>query len=169
MLLILRFFKRNRPEPTLHEASYAGELAAVKKRLADGSLVEERGRQGAPALMLAAQEGHIDVVDVLLDADAQPNARNPLGVTPVGAAAYAGQALEDAPGDKDICLQQFCMERGRARKHDQLGKAAKKLYVRDHPGYEFPKKDVYCNGQLIPVNRWTESMRPYLERALAEL
>ena len=84
-------------------------------------------------------------------------------------AAFAGQALEDAPGEKDICLQQFCMERGRAGKHAQLGKAAKKLYVRDHPGYEFPKKDVYCNGQLIPVNRWTESMRPYLERALAEL
>ena len=61
------------------------------------------------------------------------------------------------------------MEQGRAGKHVQLGKAAKKLYVRDHPGYEFPKKDVYCNGQLIPVNRWTESMRPYLERALAEL
>ena len=68
--------------------------------------------------------------------------------------------------DKDICLQQFCMERGRAGLQVQLGKKAKALYLADHPDYTFPKKDVYANGQIIQANRWTESMRSYLERAL---
>ena len=49
------------------------------------------------------------------------------------------------------------------------GTKAKKLYLDDHPGYTFPKKDVYANGQLVQANRWLESMRPYLERALEAL
>ena len=80
-------------------------------------------------------------------------------------AAFSGQpALQEE--DKDICLQQFCMERGRAGAQVLLGKKAKALYLADHPDYTFPKKDVYANGQIIQANRWTESMRSYLERAL---
>jgi len=28
---------------------------------------------------------------------------------------------------------------------------------------------VYANGQLVQANRWVESMRPYLERAIRDL
>ena len=77
-----------------------------------------------------------------------------------------GQGQLMAEEDRDICLQQFCAESGKAGGHISLGKKAKKLYLDDHPGYTFPKKDVYANWQLIQANRWVESMRPYLERAL---
>ena len=77
-----------------------------------------------------------------------------------------GQWQLGAEKDKDICLQQFCAERGKAGGHIGLGKRAKKLYLDDHPGYTFPKKDVYANGQIIQANRWVESMRPYLKQAL---
>jgi hypothetical protein len=68
--------------------------------------------------------------------------------------------------ERDICLQQFCAQRGRPGLHVSLGKKAKKLYLADHPDYRFPKKTVYANGQLIEANRWTEPMTEYLERAL---
>ena len=71
--------------------------------------------------------------------------------------------------ERDICLQQFCAERGRPGQHVTLGKRAKKLYLDDYPNYSFPKKDVYANGQIIQANRWTESMQSYLERALQQL
>ena len=71
--------------------------------------------------------------------------------------------------DRDICLQQFCAERGRPGAHVALGKRAKKLYLDDHPDFTFPKKDVFCNGQMIQANRWTESMRPYLDLAVQQL
>ena len=82
-----------------------------------------------------------------------------------------GHRLGDAEWqqDRDICLLQFCAERGRAGQHITLGKKAKKLYLDDHPGFQFPKKDIYANGQLIQANRWTESMKSYLEDALQQL
>ena len=71
--------------------------------------------------------------------------------------------------DRDICLQQFCMENGKPGKHISLGKQAKKLFLAANPGFLFEKKDVFCNGQLIKCNRWQEKMRPYLEQAIAEM
>ena len=82
-------------------------------------------------------------------------------------AAFANGQL--AVEDKDVCLQQFCAERGKPGGHISLGKKAKRLYLDDHPGYVFPKKDIYANGQLIQANRWVASMLPYLERALEQL
>ena len=70
------------------------------------------------------------------------------------------QPVQGPEEDRDICLQQFCAERGKAGGHITLGKKAKKLYLDDHPGYTFPKKDVYANGQLIQANRWVESIGP---------
>lgn len=78
-----------------------------------------------------------------------------------------GHRLEDE--DKDICLQKFCMEQRRPGKHIKLGKIAKALYLKDHPDFEFPKKDIFANGQIIQANRWTESMRQYLETALESM
>ena len=47
-----------------------------------------------------------------------------------------------------------------------LGKKAKQLYLSDNPEFVFPKKTVFANGQMIEANRWTESMKKYLEEAL---
>ena len=69
----------------------------------------------------------------------------------------------------DICLQKFCMENGKSGKHISLGHRAKKLYLAEHPGFQFEKKDIFANGQMIKANRWTEDMKPYLERALADV
>ena len=83
-------------------------------------------------------------------------------------AAFTQGQLETAE-DKDICLQQFCAEHGKPGKHSALGQIAKRLYLNEHPGYTFAKKDVYANGQLVKANRWVESMRPYLENAIRDL
>ena len=66
-------------------------------------------------------------------------------------------------------MQQVCAERGKRGQHITLGKKAKKMYMNDHPGFDFPKKDVYANGQLIQANKWTTSMQSYLEQALQQL
>ena len=50
-----------------------------------------------------------------------------------------------------------------------LGKRAKKLYLEDHPGFQFPKKTIFAQGQMVEANRWTGSMMAYLERALEAL
>ena len=43
--------------------------------------------------------------------------------------AGEGHSLEDQQQDRDICLQQFCAERGRPGQHITLGKKAKNLYL----------------------------------------
>ena len=63
-------------------------------------------------------------------------------------AAFTGQG-QLAVEDKDVCLQQFCAERGKPGGQISLGKKAKRLYLDDHPGYVFLKKDVHANGQII--------------------
>ena len=79
--------------------------------------------------------------------------------------------LQDATNDNEICIRSFLSERGmrNATMGSKLGKAAKQLYVKEHPGYTFQMKQIYVNGQMIPANVWRESMRPYLERALADI
>ena len=78
--------------------------------------------------------------------------------------------LEGGAGeDKDICLQQFCASRGKRGQEAALGKRAKKLYLEDHPGFQFPKKTIFAQGQMVEANRWTGSTMAYLERALEAL
>jgi hypothetical protein len=71
--------------------------------------------------------------------------------------------------DRDICLQQFCLQHGKPNKQIKLGQAAKKLYLEDHPDYVFDKRDIFANGHLVKANRWTESQRSYLERAIVNI
>ena len=47
---------------------------------------------------------------------------------------------------------------------------AKKMYLEeDHPGFTFPRKTIFAQGQMVEANRWTASMAEYLERALQAL
>jgi len=75
------------------------------------------------------------------------------------------------PQDREICIQQILLEKGLRRYglDSQVGKVAKKLYLDDHPDYQFVKKETRCNGQVRPVNVWKESQREYIDRALAQL
>ena len=78
--------------------------------------------------------------------------------------------LEGGAGeDNDICLQQLCATRGKKGQEGALGKKAKKLYLEDHPGFTFPKKTIFAQGQMVEANRWTASMAKYLECALQAL
>ena len=84
-------------------------------------------------------------------------------------AAFTQGHLEDRDQDADICLQQFCASRGKKGLEAVLGKKAKKMYLEDNPGYQFPKKTIFAQGQMVEANRWTASMASYLERALEAL
>ena len=84
-------------------------------------------------------------------------------------AAFTQGQLEDRGEEADICLQQFCATRGKRGLEAALGKRAKKMYLEDHPGYQFAKKTIFAQGQMVEANRWTAGMVAYLERALEAL
>ena len=64
-------------------AARTGSLARCKLLLAHGANVDAKDeRRGQTALMWAAAEGHADVVEALIDADADFRTRLPSGFTP---------------------------------------------------------------------------------------
>ena len=145
------------------------ESEAVKRKREEAELTELDGRA-----KLARVQAATDVVRLALgtltDLGLPVSDRDRmLAKDIVTTAAFVQHPALENPDEKEICLQQFCMERGRAGLHMQLGKKAKKLYLADHPTYKFRQKDVYANGQMVPANCWTESMRDYLDKALQEL
>jgi hypothetical protein len=90
----------------------------------------------------------------------------------VRSVAFGSASSNDHPADKEVCVREVILEAGRTREVGldcKVGKLAKKLYLAEHPGFTFPKKNIYANGQLIEANMWLASQRPYIERALASL
>ena len=97
--------KEQTPKPTLRAEPHLqaelcaavedGDVEAVRKLLAvDGAdpSVAEDAYPTFPPILLAAQNGHDDVVRALLEYDADPNqAQNDIGVTPVYSAAENGE------------------------------------------------------------------------------
>jgi ankyrin repeat protein len=70
-------------ETPLMTASRTGSLAVVKTLIAHRASVDSKDeRRGQTALMWAAAEGNADVVQALIDADADIRARVPSGFTP---------------------------------------------------------------------------------------
>ena len=65
-------------------------------------------------------------------------------------------ALENAKPDKEICIRGCLSERGirNTVMDSKIGREAKRLYVLDNPGFVFPKKDIYANGQIVQANIW---------------
>ena len=141
------------------------ESEALKRKREELTMVELEGRMKRARVQAATDVARL-TLGALLDLGLPVSDRDRmLAKDMITTAAFTqGQLLAD--NDRDICLQQFCAERGKAGGHISLGKKAKKLFLDDHPSYTFTKKDVYANGQIIQANRWVESMRPYLERAL---
>jgi ankyrin repeat protein len=71
-------------ETPLMTAARTGSLAAVKTLIVHRAIVDAKDdRRGQTALMWAAAEGHADVVQALIDADADFRIRVPSGFTPL--------------------------------------------------------------------------------------
>ena len=79
--------------------------------------------------------------------------------------------LQDTPYDDEINIRTFLSEHGiRDPSMDcKLGKVGKRLFLNDHPDYEFQQKQILVGGQVVPANIWKKSMESYLERALKEI
>lgn len=75
---------------TLSEAVKAGDLVAVKKIIANRSLINERDREGYTALHHAAIKGEKDIAAELLAHGARVDIRGPGGVYPLHFAAAYG-------------------------------------------------------------------------------
>jgi ankyrin repeat protein len=79
-------------ETPLMTAARTGTLASVKALLAHGARMDGKDdRRGQTALMWAAAEGHADVVQALIDADADFAVRVPSGFTPLLFAVREGR------------------------------------------------------------------------------
>ncbi len=75
----------------IHDAAGHGELAKVQTLLKNKpDLVFSKNDNGQTPLHYAAQEGHKDVVEVLLIDKADVNAKDKVGCTPLHVAAYRG-------------------------------------------------------------------------------
>ena len=77
------------PDAVLARAAYDGRVSAVRRALARGANPDASLRDET-ALWWAAQEGHAEIVSVLLDAGADANSVSRDGLTPLFQAAGGG-------------------------------------------------------------------------------
>lgn len=77
----------------LRHAAYQGDLEAVQQLLDSGVPVDSANDYGRTALSMAAGRGHVDVMQVLIEAEADLNSKDRFyGFTPLLAAVNAKQA-----------------------------------------------------------------------------
>ncbi len=81
------------PSLSLHQAARLGDLSAVRAHLYSGTPVDLNYHGGPTALHCAAYRGHAEVVNALLEAGADPNARESAvgSYTPLHYATRSGQ------------------------------------------------------------------------------
>ena len=144
--------KRKREEVTLLEL----DSQAKRIRAQAAADVERIRVQGAIDVATMTLDGLKNLGLTVSDRDRM------LAKDMITTAAFTQGQLEDG-GEADICLQQFCASRGKRGLEAVLGKRAKKMYLEDHPGYQFSKKTIFAQGQMVEANRWTASMVAYLE------
>ena len=151
------------------------ESEAIKRKREDVILVELESRVKRARLedIRTANEVARITLDSLRELGLPPSDRDRMlckDMRTTAAFTQPGQGpLGNAEDDRDICLQQFCASRGKKGQEAALGKKAKRLYLEDHPGFTFPKKTIFAQGQMVEANRWTASMAKYLEHALQTL
>jgi len=144
----------------------AVESDAIKRKREEVTLLELDG-QAKRVRVQCATDVAKTTLDALRDLGLPVSDRDKmLAKDMITTAAFTQGQLTDTDQEADICLQQFCASRGKKGLEAVLGKRAKKLYLEDHPGFTFPKKTIFAQGQMVEANRWTASMASYLERAL---
>ena len=78
-------------DQSLFEAVEKGDVEELKKLIAKGADVDAKNQEGWPLLVLAAKEGHADIVRILIKNRAQINVRDDeWGLTPLHIAAHQG-------------------------------------------------------------------------------
>lgn len=85
---------------SIYEAARAGDLAAVKARLASGDTAMDRDAEGNTPLHYAAVGGNRDVIEFLIEQGADINATNNQGMRPMGAALRAGNSIAEEALDR---------------------------------------------------------------------
>ena len=78
------------PDISIHQATSAGNIEAVKQHLASGVNVNAKGSVGWTPLHKAAKEGHKEVAELLITKGADVNAKDNNGETPLHLAASEG-------------------------------------------------------------------------------
>jgi hypothetical protein len=124
------------PEAELLVAVRAGNTAAVKALLAGGAPADAKYRYDRTALSFAADRGHLEIVKLLLDHGADPNARDTFySMAPIGWAAThghvevaglllargardVGSVLLGAVEQKSVPMLEAALSTGRATPHD---------------------------------------------------
>ena len=66
---------------TLHQAATSGDVAEMRRLVANGRNVNERDANGDTAMHLAADYGHAEVLRVLVELGADKEAKNAAGLT----------------------------------------------------------------------------------------
>ncbi len=79
-------------EPDVIKATMADDYDELRSLLGHGESPDKQGREGRTALILAAVGGQIDIVELLLAANARVNVGDDAGTTALGWAASQGHA-----------------------------------------------------------------------------
>jgi len=159
--------------PDSHPARLFGQTveSEAAKRLREELVVVELEGRLKRARVESAGAAIEAGFGVMRNLGIEPNERDQLMARDVLSTAMfcAGDAQQ--PHDREICIKQILLERGlrQAGLDARVGKVAKKLLLEEQPAYEFVKKDIVCNGQVLQANVWKESQREYIERAMAQL
>lgn len=106
---------------SLYGAAERSQVETLKRLIAEGADVNQRGSQGATPLHRAALRGPIEAVEVLINAGAELDAVTGRGLTPIGEAARAGhlaivrvllEAGADANGGRRMTPLVMATQRG---------------------------------------------------------
>lgn len=96
--------KRKRVDQTLCDAAADGDLARVRRLLADGVSEDSADEDATTALMAASFAGEARVVRLLLDAGADPNLQDESGLTAL-MNAVIGEGEMDLEGAHPVFLE----------------------------------------------------------------